>query len=138
MTQGFLFGGNDPSKQCSREAREKVPAEILEEKIEREYYTVTAATADEIALRLGLPVLSVRPRVAELKKRGALYPTGERRKNSNGNSCAVMRHWRKQWTRIKAEARPRRRKVPLTAEGWILFWSSFIFMLGVLLWFARN
>ena len=70
MTQGFLFGGSDPSKQCSREASEKVPAEILEEKIEREYYTVTAATADEIALRLGLPVLSVLPQLSKNFKKG--------------------------------------------------------------------
>ena len=52
---------------------------------------------DDIVHRLqllGLKVdyLSIRPRVSELKKRGILVPTGTRRINRKGNTCAVLRH----------------------------------------------
>ena len=92
---GYLFGGPDPSKKCSREAREKIDTERMREQVEAAYYSLpNGATADEIAAELGLDVLSIRPRVSELKRAGILYPTGERRKNKTGNSCAVMVHWR--------------------------------------------
>lgn len=48
-------------------------------------------TADEIAAELGESVFSVRPRVAELHKRGLIEPTGERRKSSNGRASHVWR-----------------------------------------------
>lgn len=48
-------------------------------------------TADEIAGRLALSILSVRPRVTELAKTGAIEDTGERRANASGRSAKVMR-----------------------------------------------
>jgi DNA-binding transcriptional ArsR family regulator len=48
-------------------------------------------TADEIAERLGRSVLSVRPRVTELKRLGCVEDTGLRRKNVSGKSAAVVR-----------------------------------------------
>jgi len=94
MILQWLFGGKDPSKECSKEAREKINIELMREKVEAAYYVLPAgATADEIAAEMGLDVLSVRPRVSELKRMGALWPTGERRRNANGNSCAVMIHY---------------------------------------------
>lgn len=48
-------------------------------------------TADEVAQRLNLSVLSVRPRVSELNKFGWIVKTGERRKNASGMSAAVWR-----------------------------------------------
>ncbi len=49
------------------------------------------ATADEIAAHLELSVLSVRPRVSELKRAGKIKQTGARRKNESGMTATVWR-----------------------------------------------
>jgi predicted ArsR family transcriptional regulator len=49
------------------------------------------ATADEIAKDLNLSVLSVRPRVSELKRMGKIKQTGARRKNESGMTATVWR-----------------------------------------------
>jgi predicted ArsR family transcriptional regulator len=49
------------------------------------------ATADEIAKDLNLSVLSVRPRVSELKRNGEIEQTGARRKNESGMTATVWR-----------------------------------------------
>lgn len=48
-------------------------------------------TADEIATELNESILSIRPRVAELRKLGLIEPTGERRPSSTGAMSAVWR-----------------------------------------------
>lgn len=48
-------------------------------------------TSDEIAGELGESVLSIRPRVTELKQAGQLEDTGERRANRSGRTAAVVR-----------------------------------------------
>jgi len=48
-------------------------------------------TADEIANDLNLSVLSVRPRVSELKRTGKIKQTGARRKNESGMTATVWR-----------------------------------------------
>ena len=49
------------------------------------------ATADEVAEALRENVLSIRPRVAELKAAGLIVETGERRASSGGRSSHVWR-----------------------------------------------
>jgi predicted ArsR family transcriptional regulator len=49
------------------------------------------ATADEVAKDLNLSVLSVRPRVSELKRTGEIRQTGGRRKNESGMTATVWR-----------------------------------------------
>ena len=49
------------------------------------------ATADEVAKDLNLSVLSVRPRVSELKRLGEIKQTGGRRKNDSGMTATVWR-----------------------------------------------
>jgi predicted ArsR family transcriptional regulator len=49
------------------------------------------ATADEIAKDLNLSVLSIRPRVSELKRMGKIKETGGRRKNESGMTATVWR-----------------------------------------------
>src|SRR5262245_24978334 len=49
------------------------------------------ATADEVAKDLNLSVLSVRPRVSELKRFGEIKQTGGRRKNESGMTATVWR-----------------------------------------------
>ena len=51
----------------------------------------SGATADEIAKDLNLSVLSVRPRVSELKRAGKIVQTGARRKNESGMTATVWR-----------------------------------------------
>jgi len=99
MIQGDLFNGSgDPAPACSAAALEKVDATKLERLTEQEFLLFRDGTiGDDIVHRLqllGLKVdyLSIRPRVSELKKRGILVPTGTRRINRKGNTCAVLRH----------------------------------------------
>lgn len=47
-------------------------------------------TADEAAALLNMDVLSVRPRISELKAQGRVRATGARRNNVKGNSQAVV------------------------------------------------
>lgn len=46
-------------------------------------------TADEVAGRLGLSILSVRPRLTELSRLGKVRDSGERRRNASGKSAIV-------------------------------------------------
>ena len=48
-------------------------------------------TADEVAGRLGLPVLTVRPRCTELRQLGLVERTGERRATASGSGAYVLR-----------------------------------------------
>jgi DNA-directed RNA polymerase specialized sigma24 family protein len=50
-------------------------------------------TADEVAAKLGISVLSARPRVSELAKAAQpwIVPTGERRKNESGLFAKVWK-----------------------------------------------
>lgn len=48
-------------------------------------------TADEVAGVVELPILSVRPRVAELHRLGEIRATEERRKNASGMTATVWR-----------------------------------------------
>lgn len=46
-------------------------------------------TADEVAGRLGLSILSIRPRVTELSRLGKVRDSGERRRNASGRGAIV-------------------------------------------------
>lgn len=48
-------------------------------------------TADEVAAALGMSVLTIRPRVSELRRRGDIEPTGERFCNSSGMTANAWR-----------------------------------------------
>ncbi len=52
--------------------------------------TPDGLTADQVAARLGESVLSIRPRITELKKTNRIADTGRRRKNHSGRAAAVM------------------------------------------------
>jgi predicted ArsR family transcriptional regulator len=75
----------------SRAAAESIPASILRGKVLRIYQLRGACTADEVAEALHMSVLSVRPRVTELKSLGKIVDTGIRRPNRSGRSAAVMK-----------------------------------------------
>jgi hypothetical protein len=46
-------------------------------------------TADQAAARMGLSILSIRPRVTELARLGRVKDTGERRPNASGRNAIV-------------------------------------------------
>lgn len=46
-------------------------------------------TADEVAGRLGLSILSIRPRVTELARLGKVRDSGQRRPNASGRMATV-------------------------------------------------
>jgi predicted Rossmann fold nucleotide-binding protein DprA/Smf involved in DNA uptake len=48
-----------------------------------------ALTADQCAQRLGLPILSIRPRLSELRKTGRIRDSGERGYNHSGKKAIV-------------------------------------------------
>lgn len=50
-----------------------------------------AFTADEVAEQLGASILSVRPRISELRRRGLIEPTAERRLNQSGMRATCWR-----------------------------------------------
>lgn len=80
----------------SREAAEAIEAEgraaHLREKVRQWFADGNVGTADECAEALNENILSIRPRVSELRLRGFLIETGERRPSSSGRSSHV---WRK-------------------------------------------
>ena len=96
----------DPSADCSADALAKEDAETLRARVAALYAAFPAGyTADEasdvlVARREAVDELSVRPRVSELKRVRVLIPTGERRTNRKGSTCAVMVH-RMYWFGVK-------------------------------------
>lgn len=56
-----------------------------------EHIRKTPSTADEVADALGKSVLSIRPRITELKNLGKIVDTGDRRKNTSGKSAKVWK-----------------------------------------------
>lgn len=57
----------------------------------RQALGVEPATADEVAERLGLSILAVRPRITELFRQGVITETGERRENHSGRRAKVWK-----------------------------------------------
>ena len=53
--------------------------------------TAAPSTADEVATALGLSVLTVRPRVSELRTLGSIEKTNDRRHNASGKAATVWR-----------------------------------------------
>lgn len=78
------------SKDAAQAVRSKVSG--LRAKILLELSNNGPGTADEIAERLGLSILAIRPRFSELCHMGAIAESGERRTNSSGKLAAV---WKK-------------------------------------------
>lgn len=84
---GFKRAGT--SSEAARKIRDK--ATTLKAKMLALYETGVELTADEAAQRLGVSVLSARPRCAELYRLGIIKETGERRVNASGMRASVWR-----------------------------------------------
>ena len=73
----------------SREAAEKVDAATLRGKVLATIGREGPLTADEVAAKLRLSILSVRPRCTELRELGKLEDSGIRRANVSGRRAIV-------------------------------------------------
>ena len=77
----------------SKEAAEsmKPTAELLRTRVLESLRIAGPSTPDEVAKRLNLSVLAVRPRFSELSRAEKIEYTGERRSNDSGRSAKVFR-----------------------------------------------
>ena len=74
----------------SEEAARSIDAKKLQRLVLTEL-SKAPMTADEIADRLNIDKLSIRPRCSELKALGKIADSGMRRPNASGRSAAVFR-----------------------------------------------
>lgn len=65
-------------------------AAAIRERVLAQFERSTGMTADECAGRLGLSILTVRPRVTELSRLGKLRDSGTRRKNTLSGKSAIV------------------------------------------------
>ena len=77
------FGASAEAARQVAGSASRLRADVLAE------LRVSPGTADEIAARLHRSVLSIRPRVSELKAMKEITTTGERRRNESGMSASV-------------------------------------------------
>ena len=82
------FKASGPSEQAA-EAMSSTASKLRAAVLAQFVQYPGGATADEIAKDLNLSVLSVRPRVSELKRLGEIKQTGGRRKNESGMTATV-------------------------------------------------
>jgi len=88
-TPGYRASAPDTSRDAAR----SVDAGRLRGMVLDTLRRTGPMTADEVADALGESVLSIRPRVTELKRFGAIFDTGKRRANRSGKSaCVVAAH----------------------------------------------
>lgn len=95
MTDADLFsyphapGARD--RDTSREAAEAVAgtAPLLRTKALAVVERSNGLTADEVAGRMGLSILSIRPRLTELSRLGKVRDSGQRRANASGRRAIV-------------------------------------------------
>lgn len=103
MTQSLMEYPMVPGCKTSTPDTSKAAAVAMEDaagtlrKAVEGLLSVNELTADECADMLGQSVLSVRPRLSELRKVGRIEPTGARRRNDSGCSASVWRIVRNQY-----------------------------------------
>ena len=83
---GYKKAGTSQEAAKSIEPAAKLLRQRVLEVLRRE-----PKTADEVAAYLGENILSIRPRLSELSKRGQIEETGDRRRNGSGKFAAVWK-----------------------------------------------
>lgn len=77
----------DTSRDAATSAAETAP--LLRAKALAVLERSNGLTADEVAGRLGLSILSIRPRITELSRLGKVRDSGVRRRNASGRNAIV-------------------------------------------------
>jgi len=85
-----LFAGFQRGSDTSREAAETTDAKTLRRDCLEALRRYGPMTADEIAAALKKSVLSIRPRVTELKRLRKVVITGDKRRNRSGKLAVVV------------------------------------------------
>lgn len=81
------FKGRDTAEAAAASAAETAP--ILRARCLSVLERSMGLTADEVAGRLGLSILSVRPRISELTRMSKVRDSGARRPNASGKKAIV-------------------------------------------------
>lgn len=93
MTDLFRYPGSPGAqdRDTSRDAAQAIApqAALLRGKALAVVEGSNGLTADEVAGRLGLSILSIRPRLTELSRLGKVRDGGSRRKNKSGRNAIV-------------------------------------------------
>ena len=95
MTQLALFDGYPSSPGwkgaggTSKAAAAAIAprAQLLRDRVLALFVSGRRLTADECAEQLGLSILSIRPRIAELSAKGLIEDSGARGRTASGSSC---------------------------------------------------
>ena len=85
-TPGYKATDTETSAQAANSV--KVDADNLRDLCEAAL-KIKDRTADEVAATVGKGILSVRPRISELKKLGKIAPSASRRSNNSGHTAVV-------------------------------------------------
>lgn len=97
MTDLFDYRSSYPetagykAEGTSQAAAATVDAKTLQRQVLKTLSDAGPLTADQCAAKMGLSILSVRPRLSELKRLGKIVDTGIRHPNASGRSAAVFR-----------------------------------------------
>lgn len=87
----YPFSAGYRDTDTSEAAAQSVDAKTLRAKVLDTISRHGPLTADETAGKIGCNILSIRPRLTELKRLGKITDTGERRENLSGRKAAVYR-----------------------------------------------
>ncbi len=82
-------GARDRDTSSDAAASVAPRAETLRARALDEIERSNGLTADQVAGRLGMSILSIRPRITELARLGMVRDTGERRRNNSGRRAIV-------------------------------------------------
>ena len=93
---GARKGALPTSKRAADEIEKKGRAKLLRTRCMEWFEAGHQGTADDCASALGEIVFSIRPRITELRQKGLIEPTGQRRDSINGSRAAIMRKARPQ------------------------------------------
>lgn len=93
MTDLFRYPGGPGAqdRDTSRAAADAIAPSVgmLRDRALRVVERSNGLTADEVAGRLGVSILSIRPRMTELSRLGKVRDSGVRRKNASGRHAIV-------------------------------------------------
>lgn len=85
------FREHTTSKDAAEHIESTGRAKTLRDRVTAYFVAGHEATADEVAIALGEPFRAVQPRVAELRAKGLIEPTGIRRQGSGGGMAHVWK-----------------------------------------------
>ena len=94
LTRWFTPDPTEPNRSAAQRRSPPVGAAVgiatIREQVFDCLWFSDGLTPEEVAARLGLSVLTVRPRCSELMRRGRIVDSGTRRVNASGRKAKVL------------------------------------------------